>query len=108
MPACLGLRGLAPEFSAETTLGPMPSFREHIEGKWTLLFSHPSDATPVCTSELGAAAKLHGEFRRRGVQLVMIAPRVSDEEAQKRFPGFRTIRVPSGKAYAHLIDWARR
>ena len=73
MPACLGLRDLAPEFSAETTHGPMPSFREHIKGKWTLLFSHPSDMTPVCTSELCAAAKLHGEFRRRGVQLVALS-----------------------------------
>lgn len=71
-----------PEFSAETTKGPLPSFRDFCRGKWTMLFSHPSDFTPVCTSELGAAAKLQGEFARRGVQLAALSCNSLDSHKQ--------------------------
>ncbi|PSC74889.1 glutathione peroxidase [Micractinium conductrix] len=62
-----------PEFSADSTKGRIDSFKQFCEGKWTMLFSHPSDFTPVCTSELGAAAKLQGEFAKRGVQLAALS-----------------------------------
>jgi alkyl hydroperoxide reductase subunit AhpC len=68
-PAPLRLGTVAPNFKAETTNGPI-DFHEFIGDKWVVLFSHPEDYTPVCTTELGAFAKLEPEFARRGVKLI--------------------------------------
>jgi glutaredoxin/glutathione-dependent peroxiredoxin len=65
----LRLGSTAPNFKAETTTGPI-DFHEFIGDKWVVLFSHPEDCTPVCTTELGAFAKLEPEFTRRGVKLI--------------------------------------
>ena len=68
---CLRLRlgSIAPNFQAETTAGNI-DFHEFIGDKWVVLFSHPEDYTPVCTTELGAFAKLEPEFTKRGVKLI--------------------------------------
>jgi len=63
-PAPLRLGSIAPNFKAETTQGPI-DFHEFIGDKWVVLFSHPEDYTPVCTTELGAFAKLEPEFTKR-------------------------------------------
>ncbi len=68
----LRLGDIAPDFQADTTQGPI-SFHEWIGNLWVLFFSHPADFTPVCTTELGKTALLHGEFEKRGVKAIAIS-----------------------------------
>ncbi|MGH8659518.1 MAG: peroxiredoxin [Gammaproteobacteria bacterium] len=65
----LQLGDIAPDFSAETTQGPI-RFHDWIGGGWAILFSHPKDFTPVCTTELGYMASLKGEFEKRNCKIV--------------------------------------
>lgn len=68
----LRLGDIAPNFQAETTQGNI-DFYEFMGNGWTVLFSHPADYTPVCTTELGYTAKLKGEFDKRGVKAIAIS-----------------------------------
>ena len=67
MPLRLG--ATAPDFTAETTEGTI-SFHDWTGDKWAMLFSHPKDFTPVCTTELGYMAKLEPEFAKRNVKVI--------------------------------------
>lgn len=65
----LRINDVAPDFSAETTQGVI-RFHEWIGDNWAVLFSHPKDFTPVCTTELGAVAALEKEFAQRGAKVI--------------------------------------
>lgn len=62
----------APNFKAQTTIGEI-DFHDYIKDSWVVFFSHPSDYTPVCTTELGRTAKLKSEFDKRGVKAIALS-----------------------------------
>lgn len=68
----LRLGDVAPDFTQESSEGPI-HFHEWLGSSWAVLFSHPADFTPVCTTELGMTAKLKGEFEKRGVKALALS-----------------------------------
>jgi alkyl hydroperoxide reductase subunit AhpC len=77
----LQLGDVAPDFQADTSEGPI-HFHDWIDGSWAVLFSHPKDFTPVCTTELGYMAKIKPEFDRRGVKIIGLSVDQSDKHEQ--------------------------
>ncbi|HEU0175311.1 MAG TPA: peroxiredoxin [Blastocatellia bacterium] len=103
---------VVPDFSAETTEGPIKSFHEWIGDSFAILFSHPKDFTPVCTTELGYVAKLKPEFEKRGVKVLGLSVDPVDshkkwakdiEETQGATVNFPVIADPEQKV-ARLYD----
>jgi thioredoxin-dependent peroxiredoxin len=95
----LTIGDLAPDFQAETTEGPI-SFHEWIGDSWAVLFSHPKDFTPVCTTELGYMANIKPEFDRRNAKIIGLSVDPTDrhdewakdiEETQGQAPNYPLI-----------------
>jgi len=80
----LRINQTVPDFQAETSEGPI-SFHDWIGDDWAILFSHPKDFTPVCTTEFGAVAQLKDEWERRGVKVIGIS--VDDADSHRRWKG---------------------
>jgi len=76
----LSLNDTAPDFTAETTQGKI-RFHDWAGDSWVVLFSHPKDYTPVCTTELGAVARLKPEFDKRGVKVIGLSVDPVDNHA---------------------------
>ena len=99
----LQLNQIAPDFTAETTDGTI-HFHDWGKDHWVVLFSHPKDYTPVCTTELGAVAKLKPEFDKRGVKVIGLSVDAIDRhqgwakdiaETQGAAPNFPLIGDPT-------------
>jgi thioredoxin-dependent peroxiredoxin len=78
------LGSIAPDFTQESTEGTV-HFHDWIGDKWAVLFSHPKDFTPVCTTELGTVAKLKAEFDKRNVKVIAVS--VDDVDSHRRWIG---------------------
>jgi thioredoxin-dependent peroxiredoxin len=107
----LRLGDVAPDFTAETTEGTI-HFHEWIGDGWAVLFSHPKDFTPVCTTELGYMARIRGEFDKRGVKILAVSvdSKESHEgwskdiaETQGHAPNYPIIADPD-RTVANLYD----
>ena len=107
----LRINDTAPDFTAESTEGPI-SFHQWLGDSWGILFSHPKDFTPVCTTELGYLAKMKSEFDKRGVKIVGVSVDPVDshtkwakdiEETQGAAPNYPMIGDPT-LAVSKLYD----
>ena len=107
----LRLGDIAPNFKAQTTLGEI-DFHEYLGDGWGILFSHPADYTPVCTTELGRTAKMKEDFEKRNVKVLALSVDDVDshhgwvkdiEETQNCTMNFPIIADPS-KEVSNLYD----
>ncbi len=107
----LRLGDIAPDFQQDSSVGPL-NFHEWAGNSWVVLFSHPADFTPVCTTELGLTAKLAPEFAKRNVKAIALSVDAAEshlgwikdiEETQQTVVGFPII-ADADRRVASLYD----
>lgn len=81
-PKVLRIGDEAPNFECDSTIGRF-NWHQYIQGNWAILFSHPRDFTPICTTEIGMLANLEEEYTKRGVKLAVVS--VDDAESHKQW-----------------------
>ncbi|WP_395825983.1 peroxiredoxin [Collimonas sp.] len=107
----LRLGDVAPDFEQDSSLGPI-KFYDWAGDSWVVLFSHPADFTPVCTTELGLTAKLKSQFEQRGVKVIALSVDPADKhqewikdinETQNTIVGFPII-ADADRKVSELYD----
>lgn len=101
----LQLGDIVPDFTQDSSEGPI-SFHDWIGDSWAVLFSHPADYTPVCTTELGTVAKLKPEFDKRNVKVIALS--VDDAESHKGWIGDINETQNTAVNYPILADGDRQ
>jgi len=116
--ATLRLGDLAPDFTQDSTEGPI-QFHKWLGDSWGVLFSHPKDFTPVCTTELGYTAKLKDEFAKRNVKVLAISvdplkasglqgPRVLEVVTCSRWPEREDCHLGFAERRAEVLEGLQR
>ena len=101
----LRINDIAPDFSAQTTQGPI-RFHDWIGDQWAILFSHPKDFTPVCTTELGRVAALEDEWARRDVKVLAVS--VDPIEQHEEWKGSIHSQSHQDSLYLAFAELARK
>jgi len=105
----LRLGAIAPDFEAQTTQGPI-KFHDWIGDSWAVLFSHPADFTPVCTTELGEVARRQPDFQQRGVKVIGVSANdlTSHEQWIKDINEVGSAIAPTDVQFPIIADADRR
>ncbi|KAL3160929.1 Peroxiredoxin-6 [Trebouxia sp. C0009 RCD-2024] len=101
----INLGDVVPDFKAETSHGDI-QWHSYIDGSWAILFSHPGDFTPVCTTELGQVGKLQKEFSERGIKLAALS--CNDTESHKAWIKDIEAYTPGSKVNYPIISDPKR
>src|SRR5512141_1941887 len=98
------INDVAPDFTADTTQGKI-RFHEWIGDGWAILFSHPKDFTPVCTTELGYMARIEPEFTRRNTKLMMTYPMTTGRNFDEILRALDSIQMTARHKVATPANW---
>ncbi|DBA94815.1 hypothetical protein WJX77_008101 [Trebouxia sp. C0004] len=101
----INLGDVVPDFGAETSQGDIQWY-DYIDGSWAILFSHPGDFTPVCTTELGQVGKLQKEFAQRGIKLAALS--CNDTESHRAWIKDIEAYTPGSKVDYPIISDPKR
>ena len=98
----LTINDTAPDFDAQTTEGEI-NFHEWIGDSWAVLFSHPKDFTPVCTTELGYMAKIQAQFERRNVKVIGLSVDATNDHEVLRV--IDSLQLTAKHRVATPVNW---
>src|ERR1700685_1157972 len=100
----LQLGETAPDFDADTTEGRI-NFHDWIGDSWAVLFSHPKDFTPICTTELGYMARIQPEFDARGVKIIGLSAATPGRNFDEVVRVIDSLQLTAGHRVATPVNW---